>query len=126
MLNNIVQSVDGTNYTTAIAAGSVETETFPGLAWDGRGCIKTIMIRSADKRAWGVEFMDADSNILYFHKFTTDDAVTYSGENFYCASVDFPILRSTTTPTVTVGVRNNSAEAKTASATFVLSLAVSK
>jgi len=127
MFNFIITSTDGTHFTDAIAKdGGIETETGLGLPADGQGEIKSVMIRSADKRAWAVEIMDDDGNPMYIHKFDEDDATQYSNENFYCASVNWLIPQRQTYPYVIVGIRNNSSIAKVASSTFVLKLSITK
>ncbi len=125
--NYLISSTNGTDYTTAIAKdGGTETETLDGLAADGQGEIKTIMIKSADNRAWQVEVLDTGSLPLYIQSFSENDGTLHSGNYYYCASVAFPIPNFTPTRTVTVGIRNNSSIAKVANSTFVLTVAIEK
>lgn len=134
--NYNISSTVGSHYTTAIGAGSVETESFPGLRGDGNGKIQAVSIRSQENLAWQVELYDKNNYILAIHPFEANDAqvVTESATDYYYyyAKVEWNIPLTVPYTTVTVGIRNNSGQAKTATNTttnagsLILTLNISK
>ena len=122
MRNYILNSTPATHYTTAIAgSGGRETETYPALRADGYGSILTVRIKSKENLAWKVELLNDDSEILYSHSFAeadaTEDGTTYA----YSKIINWPIP-SFTKPTITIGIRNMSSAAKTATTNGALTL----
>ena len=119
MSSHYAKSAPATHYTGALVQGQVETELFPGLRGDGQGCIVSVAIESKERLAWTVEFNDADGAMLNNVVFTEQEAQenTIGSTIYYCYSrtdVDIPMPRSMPNDAVTVGLRNNSATAKTA------------
>ena len=135
-MNYILSSTNGTHYSTAIAAGSVESESFPGLRGDGNGKIQSIAIKSNENLEWQVELYDKDGYIIAKHSFAATDAqavvassVTYY---YYTQTVKWLIPSTIPNTTVEIGIRNKSGQPKiaanttTGAGTLILTLNVEK
>jgi len=115
--NYVLSSTNGTHYSTAIAAGDVESESFPALRGDGIGMIRSLTIKSNENLAWQVELYDKDGYILAKHAFTesegqlvVESAVDYY---YYTKNVEWSIPLTIPNVTVEIGIRNQSGQAKT-------------
>jgi hypothetical protein len=119
MAKHYTKSVAATHFTGALEQGEVEVESFPGLRGDGIGEISTVTIQSKERLAWAFEVQDNSGNILGRVDFKEEDAQedTVGSDIVYvynARDVDIPITVACPNVCVQVGLRNNSATAKTA------------
>lgn len=129
MSSHYAKSAPATHYTGALAVGQVETEEFPGLRGDGTGCITSVAIQAKENLAWGVEFSDAAGVILNKVEFTAEEAseVVISDVTYYQysrADLDIPMPVSVPNVAVTVGLRNNGTQPKTAGTNGAVTIAI--
>ena len=135
--NYTLSSVNGTHYSTAIAAGAVEKEDFPALRGDGVGIIRTLSVKSEDNLAWQVELYDKNGFIIDKHEFTESEAqaVVESAVTYYYYTknlIEWNIPLTVPQVVVSIGVRNKSGQAKkatnttTGAGTLILTLNIIK
>ena len=114
----VVSSTQADDFTDAIATNGSESETLEGWRADGRGSIEIIRIKSREQKAWRLEFLDSNSNILRDHSFSEADGKvsTISGVNwyFYFKKISWPNPKLPYTYTLTAKIINLSTGAKTA------------
>lgn len=112
-----LETTSTSHYTGALAIGVAESESIPGLRGDGKGCIKNIILESAENLSWQIELYDKDGDVLAYKTFAVGDGYQVSGTNYrYQASdLDWAIPLTVPNTTVEIGIRNMSAQAKSAS-----------
>lgn len=121
-------STSTSHYTTAIGAGSIELETFPGIPADGTATIRSLAISSKENRAWGIEVYDNTGLLMFKHNFEETDGNQHGGYyNYFIGNLEWYLPHTTAHAesaslfnkkgsggAITVGLRNNSGTAKTA------------